>query len=583
MIRIKSVSLRNFLSTGAVTQSISLDKSDLTLILGENLDLGGNAARNGVGKTCLIQAISYGLFGVALNNIKKDNLINRTNGKGMSVTVDFSVGDTDYRIIRGRKPNILKFWINDQELQQSVDDSQGDSRETQDAIEQVLSMSPEMFKQIIALNTYNEPFLGMKVSDQRVIIEQLLGITMLSEKADKIKELNKITKDAILQEEIKVKSIDEANKKVQEQINSLKRRQSLWQNKKNEDLEKLALQYSLLSELNIQDELKAHQDLIVYNQQVTLKKAWESKVESLRKELTKEDKVFKKLELEIKTLSEHRCYACGQEFHDQSHLSVMENKYNSLIESKNNIEQLSYELDSLVNTPIIVPSLPKTHYSTEAEAIKHSSEIDNLIKQIERKSEEIDPYEEQIGEMISVGIQENNYDEMNRLTRLLQHQDYLLDLLTNKKSFVRKRIIDQNLAYLNNRLGHYLNLIGLPHQVVFQNDLSVEITELGRDLDFHNLSRGEMNRVIIALSFAFRDVFENLYTPINIYFIDELIDSGMDTLGVENSLAILKDMVRRRNKAIWLISHKDELISRVDNVLKVVKCDGFTEYQIGEL
>jgi DNA repair exonuclease SbcCD ATPase subunit len=154
----------------------------------------------------------------------------------------------------------------------------------------------------------------------------------------------------------------------------------------------------------------------------------------------------------------------------------------------------------------------------------------------------------------------------------------LYKLLTNKDSFIRKKIIEQNLAYLNNRLTNYLDKIGLPHSVVFQNDLTVLITQLGQDLDFDNLSRGERNRLILGMSFAFRDVWESLYQNINLMFIDELIDSGMDTAGVEQSLAILKKMGRERKKNIYLISHKDELQGRVQNVLKVVKENGFTSY-----
>ena len=167
---------------------------------------------------------------------------------------------------------------------------------------------------------------------------------------------------------------------------------------------------------------------------------------------------------------------------------------------------------------------------------------------------------------------------MNALVRTRDHQDFLLKLLTNKDSFIRKRIIDQNLNYLNSRLSQYLDRIGLPHTVTFLNDLTVEITELGRELDFDNLSRGERNRLILSLSWAFRDVYESFYEPINLLFIDELIDSGMDSSGVENSLGILKKMSREHNKSIWLVSHKDELAGRVNNVLSVVKENGFTSY-----
>ena len=154
----------------------------------------------------------------------------------------------------------------------------------------------------------------------------------------------------------------------------------------------------------------------------------------------------------------------------------------------------------------------------------------------------------------------------------------MLKLLTNKDSFIRKKIIDQNLNYLNNRLSYYIDKLGLPHSVVFLNDLNVEISYFGQDLDFDNLSRGERNRLILSMSFAFRDVWENLYQSINLLFVDELMDAGMDSAGVEAGLGILKKMARERDKNIYLISHKEELVGRVNNVLHVVKENGFTSY-----
>jgi ABC-type glutathione transport system ATPase component len=217
-------------------------------------------------------------------------------------------------------------------------------------------------------------------------------------------------------------------------------------------------------------------------------------------------------------------------------------------------------------------------YDKESDAFEHRANLAALERQLESKHVEIDPYEEQVLEMAQQALQEVSFDFLNELARLLDHQEFLLKLLTNKDSFIRKKIIEQNLSYLNTRLTHYLDRIGLPHAVVFQNDLTVEISELGRELDFDNLSRGERNRLILSMSWAFRDVWESLYSPINLLFIDELVDSGMDTQGVENSLALLKKMSRERNKSIWLVSHRDELAGRVENILKVVKENGFTSY-----
>jgi DNA repair exonuclease SbcCD ATPase subunit len=577
MIKLKTITLKNFLSIGAVSQAVNFDQKDVTLILGENLDSGVEASRNGSGKTTLLQGISYALFGNPINDIRKDNLVNRTNNKNMLVTLEFNVNGIDYKIERGRKPNLLRFYVNN--VQQKEEDSaQGENKETQQAIERVLNMSSDMFRHIIALNTYSQPFLSLKNNEQREIIEQLLGITVLSEKADKIKELIRNTKDQIQQEEFAIKATEDANKRIKETIDSLKKKQKLWQTKHDDDLEKLAVQYDKLSHVDIDSELQKHKDLVIYNEQFRLKTAYDHKVEVLRKDITKENKNYQKLETEVDSIKNHKCYACGQEFHDEQHTKMLENKVNLLTESKNLLDDYKFQLDELIVNPISVIEKPVTHYDTEAEAVKHSSEVNNIIKKIEEKAEEVNPYTEQISELENKAIQPISFDKINVFTRKLEHEKFLLDLLVSKDSFIRKKIIDQNLSYLNSRLTYYLDKIGLPHQVVFKNDLQVEITELGRDMDFFNLSRGEMNRVILSLSWAFRDVWESLYSPINVMFIDELLDSGLDGVGVENSVAILKDMARRRKKSIWLVSHREELTSRVPNVLKVIKEGGFTSY-----
>jgi DNA repair exonuclease SbcCD ATPase subunit len=684
MIQLKKLTVRNFMSVGNAAQGINFDRNDLTLVLGENLDLGGDGSRNGTGKTTIINALSYALYGNALSNIRKDNLVNKTNSKGMLVSLDFSVGSQEYRIERGRKPNVLRFYVNNED-RSSTDDAQGDSRETQEAIERILGMSHDMFKHILALNTYTEPFLSLKANDQRTIIEQLLGITQLSERADRIRELNRETKDSITQEEMRIRAEQEANRRIEEQIESLKRRQVLWQKKYDSDLAYLVAQYDDLQKINITVELLAHQALTVWSEKKTqydaqnkllaAQRVWRQTqtkdVETLKadygqlshvdiaaelqahadlavyvantqlleqkdrdvarlgREIDREAALVEKLDAEVQTLQQHKCYACGQEFHDDQHATVLAQKQTMLEDAQAAVAAKTEEWDQLRAQQIFVAAeRPTTHYKTETEAIRHSSELDNiqqkiqtrqnetdpyaehlsdilvkdpgaapvthydteaaavkhstmvnsLLQQITSKHGETDPYSEQIKDMQEQALKEISYNRLNELVRLQEHQDFLLKLLTSKDSFIRKKIIDQNLSYLNSRLTHYLDRIGLPHTVTFQNDLTVMIEELGRELDFDNLSRGERNRLILSMSWAFRDVFESLYQPINLLFIDELIDSGLDTAGMESSLAILKQMSRERHKSVWLVSHRDELAGRVENILKVVKENGFTSY-----
>lgn len=580
---IKHLTVRNFMSVGNATQAVNFDRKDLTLVLGENIDLGGDdsGARNGTGKTTIINALSYALYGTALTNIRKDNLINKTNAKGMIVTIDFEVNGIDYRIERGRKSNLLKFYIGDQEQEAKDDNSQGDSRETQQEIERLLGMSHDMFKHIVALNTYTEPFLSLKANEQRTIIEQLLGITLLSEKADALKEQQKASRDAITAEEYKIKAVQDANERIKEQIVSLERRQGLWQNKHKEDIVKLETAIDQLSHIDIDIEIAAHKALSVWNQK-------RKDIDDVKKLITRceqdqirEEKLIEKLEKEIADLKDHKCYACGQEMHDTKHEEVLKEKQEAQQEAA--LQYMSTQTQYVQNTDLLkelgeLGSQPKVFYDKEEDAIHHRSTVASLQTQLAGKVAETDPYDEQIEEMKQTALAEIDYTVMNELVRVREHQEFLYKLLTNKDSYIRKRIIDQNLSYLNARLSYYLDKIGLPHEVKFLNDLNVEIQELGRELDFDNLSRGERNRVILSLSWAFRDVWESLYQPINLLFVDELIDSGMDSSGVENALAILKKMTRENNKSIWLVSHKDELAGRVNNILTVVKENGFTTY-----
>ena len=580
MIHIKNLTVRNFMSVGAATQAIDFDRTDLTLVLGENLDLGGDGSRNGTGKTTIINALSYALYGQALSNIRKDNLVNKTNAKGMLVSLDFHINGTDYKIERGRKPNVLRFYVNS-EQKAAEDEAQGDSRETQDAVERIIGMSHDMFKHVLALNTYTEPFLSLKANEQRTIIEQLLGITLLSERADRIKELNRQTKDSIQAEEFRIRAVQEANKRIEEQIVSLEKRRTMWFKKQQEDCAGFAQAIGDLEHIDIDVEVQAHRDLEAFH---IKKKAIDEANQYIRQiaaDDVKQQKLLDKLRTEIAALDDHKCHSCGQDLHDNKQDELKQAKEElvkeTVLQLLSNDTQRNEHQNTLINLGELGEA-PTVFYDTLEDALNHRNTLSTLRASLETRQTESDPYTEQITDMQGQALQIVSYDHLNELTRVQDHQEFLLKLLTSKDSFVRKKIIEQNLSYLNQRLTHYLDRIGLPHTVKFMNDLTVSIEELGRELDFDNLSRGERNRLILSMSWAFRDVWESLYSPINLLFIDEMIDNGLDTQGVENALGLLKKMSRERHKSIWLVSHRDELAGRVENILKVVKENGFTSY-----
>jgi DNA repair exonuclease SbcCD ATPase subunit len=584
MIKIKELTVKNFMSVGNQTQGVAFDKANLTLVLGENLDQGGDdsGSRNGTGKTTIVNALSFALFGNALTNIKKDNLINKINNKNMLVTLSFEKNGINYRIERGRKPTLMRFFVDDQEQEaEETDDAQGDMRETQKDLDDLLGMSHDMFKHIVALNTYTEPFLSMRANDQRAIIEQLLGITILSEKAETLKELIRTTKDQVLQESADIEAAKKSNEKIQLSVDSLITRQNAWNTQHEADIERTARAIIELENVDIEAELAKHAELKAYEEKTAKLKSLNKERATLDSATAQAERSVKKYADELAKLKDKKCHACEQELHDHKHEEMSATAQQHLAEANKYNDKVMADLAKIMKEIASIGEVtqrPNTYYETVEAALKHQNNLKTLETQLTVKTGEHDPYQEQIDELRHTAMQEISWDRVNELNTLKDHQEFLLKLLTSKDSFIRKKIIDQNLAYLNNRLTYYLDKMGLPHTVVFQNDLTVEITQLGQDLDFDNLSRGERNRLILGLSWSFRDVWESLYQQINLLFVDELIDNGLDASGVESALAVLKKMSRERKKNIFLISHKDELIGRVNNVLKVIKENGFTSY-----
>ena len=584
MIKIKNITVKNFMSVGNQTQAIDFDKGELTLVLGENLDLGGDdsGSRNGTGKTTIVNALSYAIYGNALTNIKRDNLINKINSKGMLVTIEFEKDGVQYSIHRGRKPNVLKFSVNGTEQEPTdTDEAQGDSRETQKAIEDLFGMSHDMFKHILALNTYTEPFLSMKNNDQRMIIEQLLGITLLSEKAEALKEKMRLNRDAITTENTRIETVKASNERIQENIQSLERKLKLWEENKEKTIKDLEHSITALEKIDIEAEIEAHKCWERFNDRKRSLDEAQRWMASITADNEKQEKIISKLKKEITDLKDHKCYACGQDVHDSKQEEILKEKEDLLKETA--LQILTNDTQYQEHLKVVkdigeLESCPATQYDSVEEAYNHRNTVESLQKELAQKCDEQNPYAEQITDLQDTALQEVSFDTLNELTKVKDHQDFLYKLLTNKDSFVRKKIIEQNLAYLNQRLTYYLAKVGLPHIVEFQNDLTVTITQLGQDLDFDNLSRGERNRLILSLSWAFRDVWESLYHGINLLFIDELVDSGMDSAGVESSIGILKKMTRERDKNVFLISHRDDLSGRVNHVLKVIKENGFTSY-----
>ena len=576
MIKIKNITIKNFLSVGAVTQPINFEDKGLVLILGENLDQGGNGARNGVGKSTIIQALSYALFDAAITPIKKDNLINKTNAKNLVVSVEFDVDSKKYKIERGRRPNILRFYT-DGIVDSSDDEAQGENRNTQAEIERILGLSHEMFKNIVALSTYNQPFLFMRANEQRAIIEELLGITLLSRKAEKLKKDMNLIRSGFREEEIRIKTITESNESIQHTIRQLGVKSKRFDITHQQSIDDLKDSIIGLEKIDINRELKNHSVMDNYHSTMRDKKSLMQQKSQHSSQLMDYVSRLERLQDNLSKALDKICPMCEQHIHDNSIASRFETEISDLVPLVESLQDVITNTDEKIKE-IKVPTVVELFYNNKEDAYQHKQNLDNLRFRLKEEKKKTNQFMDQITSLSENAIREIDLSSLNELKKVYAHQEFLYKLLTNKDSFIRKKIIDQNVSYLNSRISYYLNKLGLPHAVDFKSDLSVEITLLGQEFDFGQLSRGQQNRLILSFSWAFRDVWESAGQSINLFFVDEMIDTGMDAIGVENTLEILKKLTRERQKDIFLISHKEELINRVNDVLMVVFENGFTTY-----
>lgn len=569
-LKFKELHIRNFLSFGNNNTVVDLSDYGSTLIIGENLD---SAGANGSGKTSLINAICYALYNKPFDNISLQRLINSTNNLKntlMEVRLLFSKGDDEYEVYRCRGETFnIQLTLNGEDV------TYDSVTENDKALQEIIGMSYELFTKIIIFSGNSTPFLVMPVSAQRQQIEELFNITLLSEKAIKLKEIIKTTEGSFAIQEAIIKEQESQMALYNKQLRDAEQRITKWNIDRNTQVKNLQNQLSLISSVNMDEEKELHTLVDDLSKQETILTGKLSISKRDRTSLTSE---VKKLESELKHLIDDKCPYC---------LQLYVGAADKLVEKQTNYQGRKIRLEALeltvssqeaaLNEIDEQLSIARTglKFSSLSEAVRAESSAQTAQDKITDLKKAENPHIEAHHQLKHHTIKNVSFDELDALKKEIEHQQFLLRLLTDKNSFIRRKIINRTIPFLNSRLINYTKEIGLPHIVKFDDDMSCTVSEYGRELDFGNLSSGEKKRVNLSLSLAFRDVLHHLHSRVNCLFIDE-IDASLDGSGVEHIFKLLKQKSRDEGLGLWIISHRPEAVGRFDRSLIVRKENGFS-------
>ena len=602
---------RNFLSFGNTDTFIRLDEETISVIMGENLDTGGEDSRNGVGKSAIIDALCYVLFGKTIRDISNQKLINKLSRKGqpMIVALTFDKGNFTYLVERSERPSKLLFLrkpldcdedIKTKEKRKFKYDISRNKNETTAEIIELLGFDITLFEFLVANSSESTPFFKLTEGKRREVVEKLFGFTILGERADKLRTMRKDEKDNLLKAETAYSTTVAANDRLTQQISEMEQRAESWELKKARAIKDLQETITSLESVNVSDEielLKLNDTLKVSLSEAQSalreKRSTESSLKSdiarSEKDLKRYEKVVDASTASLAEVEKSTCPTCKQHWEaDPEYRGKLEDEITDaatkITRITEDVPQTQTTLDELISGMDSIRGEVEAYqndineisgagltYSTVEEASEAGTTLKLLQENLTSENSESNPHEDSIKDLKTKAIVKVDKTEIKEFQKIILHYDFMISLLTDKNSYVRKKIIDRWLPKLNQRIHLYLKELELPHTVRFQPDMSVEISKYNEDFDYGNLSKGERNRLNIALNFSFQDVFELMNYRINLLAIDELIDNGICNRGAENTVNILKEMATRKHKKVFLITHREDIAARVDDMMIVQK------------
>ena len=566
MIFFKKLRWKNLLSTGNIFTEIDLAKSNNTLIVGEN----------GAGKSTILDALSFALFGKPFRKINKPQLLNTITKKDLLVEIEFSISSNEYKIVRGIKPTVFEVYQNGKLLNQSAE-----MKDYQEILEkQILKLNMKSFSQVVVLGSATfQPFMQLPGGQRREIIEDLLDLQIFT-------TMNLLLKERIADNTIELTDVNTDQKVVMEKIKIIKE-QLLEKQNNNEKL--------VVEKVNIIDDTM--NKIKVLNDQ-----SWDilMQIEKLKESIEDEPKISKRinqlsqlrhkieakramLDKDINFFKKHEnCPTCTQNISSEFRESTMASKNNEIenidIALKDLIEQYD-ETNTRLNEMIEVHANVQT---LQIKNIKLQSNIDSLLKyleQLEKEIKNINVYQEADeedkmmileAELNSVAVRYNDIMD--------QKQIYTAAAMLLKDGGIKARIIKQYVPVINKLINKYLSAMDFFVQFDLDEEFNESIKSRFRDeFSYASFSEGEKMRINLAILFTWRAVAKlRNSVSTNLLIMDEVFDSSLDSNGTEEFLKILNNLTPDTNT--FIISHKtDQLYDKFTNVIKFEKHKNFSK------
>ena len=571
MIIFKKISWSNFLSTGDVPTTVFFDRSPTTLIIGEN----------GSGKSTILDALTFVLFGKAFRNINKSQLVNTINEKGLLVTIEFSIGNKNFTVRRGVKPNIFEVLQDGKMIDQLAN-----NRDYQEYLEKViLKLNYKSFTQIVVLGSSTfEPFMQLKQSDRRTIVEDLLDIQIFSSMNSLLKVRNSELKTTITDNE----------------------------NKRELNVSKTKLQKNYIERLtedNETDVLKKQTDISTFEDQkkfaVESFTAFHNEIKELSEKLVKEEKVQTKKsdftnlqnQIEVKLKQDQKevkfyeknstCSTCKQHIDDEFKKDKITNLSTNIEEKEQGLEKISTEIEQLKIQIEEFHNIGKQISEKNNQLAATKSKIESLDNNIDRAKKDIDELKDkkeldnselnvlQLLEKELIELQKD-YEEQCDTKQLY---GYAYELL--RDSGIKTKIIRQYVPIINKYVNKYLNELEFLINFSIDENFSETIRSQYRDeFSYSSFSEGEKMRIDLALLFTWRMVakLKNSVNT-NLLILDEVFDSSLDADGTEAFLKILNSLDEKTN--VFVISHKGEILyDKFRSTIKFVKEKQFSKIEV---